>query len=153
MSKKKSLFQDFKEFAVKGNMIDLAVGIIIGSAFTKIVNSLVNAIIMPALGMLIGRFNFSNLQYVLKEAEYNAAGEVEKDAIILKYGEFIQAATDFFIIALVIFFFVRFLNSWKKKAEDPKNKEVPTPKDIELLSEIRDLLKAQNGSSANRNQT
>lgn len=134
-------------------MIDLAVGIIIGSAFTKIVNSLVNAIIMPAFGMLIGRFDFSKLQYTLKEAEYTAAGELDKEAVILKYGEFIQAATDFLIIALVIFFFIRFMNSWKKKAEDPANKEVPTPKDIELLSDIRDLLKAQNNSATNSNQT
>lgn len=138
---KKSFFQEFKEFSVKGNMIDLAVGIIIGTAFTRIVNSLVQSVLMPALGMLVGNFDFKHLQVVLKKAGVNESGEVLEEAVIIKYGEFIQAAFDFFIIALVIFAFVKLVNSWKNKAEDPENKEVPTPKDIQLLSEIRDLLK------------
>jgi large conductance mechanosensitive channel len=143
MAQKKSLYQEFKEFAVKGNMIELAVGIIIGTAFTKIVTTLVNAVIMPALGMLIGKFDFSQLQVVLKEVEHDADGKVLTEAVIIKYGEFIQAATDFLIIALVVFAFLKFMNKWKRKAEDPKNKEIPTPKDIELLTEIRDLLKTR----------
>lgn len=138
---KKSFFQEFKEFSVKGNMIDLAVGIIIGTAFTRIINSLVQSVLMPALGMIVGNFDFKHLQVILKEAEVNEAGKVTEEAVIVKYGEFIQASFDFLIIALIIFAFVKLINSWKTKAEDPGNKEIPTPKDIQLLSEIRDLLK------------
>lgn len=140
---KKSLYQEFKEFAVKGNMIDLAIGIIIGSAFTKIVNSLVQSVIMPALGMAVGSFDFKHLKVVLKEAELDASGGVVEEAVVVRYGEFIQATVDFIIVALIIFAFVKIINSWKNKAEDPGNKEVATPKDIQLLAEIRDLLKAR----------
>ena len=143
MSRKKSFFQEFKEFAVKGNMIDLAIGIIIGTAFTRIVNSLVQSVIMPALGMVVGNFDFKQLKWVLKEAERDAQGNIVEESVVVKYGEFIQAAADFIIIALIIFAFVKIINSWKTKAEDPANKEVPTPKDIQLLSDIRDLLKEQ----------
>ena len=143
MSRKKSFFQEFKEFAVKGNMIDLAIGIIIGTAFTRIVNSLVQSVIMPALGMVVGNFDFKQLKWVLKEAERDAQGNIVEESVVVKYGEFIQAAADFIIIALIIFAFVKIINSWKTKAEDPAIKEVPTPKDIQLLSEIRDLLKEQ----------
>ena len=144
---KKSFLQEFKEFAVKGNMIDLAVGIIIGTAFTRIVNSLVQSVLMPALGMFVGKFDFKHLQVVLQPAERDAQGNVIEEAVIIKYGEFIQAAFDFMIIALIIFAFVKLINSWKKKAEDPNNKEMPTPQDIQLLSEIRDLLKEQKKNS------
>lgn len=142
--KRNSLYQEFKKFAVKGNMIDLAVGIIIGTAFTKIVNSLVSDVIMPSLGMVLGKIDFSTLQYELQEAQVNEAGEVVREAVIVKYGNFIQAGFDFFLIALVIFVFIKIANSWKDKAEDPKNPAAPTPKDIELLSEIRDILKTRN---------
>lgn len=140
---KKSLYQEFKEFAVKGNMIDLAIGIIIGTAFTRIVNTLVQSVLMPAFGMAIGNFDFKHLKTVLRNAELDENGNVLKEAVIIRYGEFIQASVDFLIMALVIFAFVKLINSWKNKAEDPKNKEIPTPKDIQLLSEIRDLLKEQ----------
>jgi large conductance mechanosensitive channel len=133
--------KEFKAFAVKGNMIDLAVGIIIGTAFNKVIHSLVNSIFMPGLGMMIGKVDFKQLEYVLKEAEYDEAGKLISQSVVLKYGEFIQAVTDFVVIALVVFAVIKFINIWKKKAEDPKNKEIPTPKDIELLSEIRDILK------------
>lgn len=144
--KKSSLYQEFKKFAVKGNMIDLAVGIIIGTAFTKIVNSLVNDVMMPALGVVAGTIDFSNLQYVLREAETNPQGEVVNEAVILKYGNFIQSGFDFLMIAIVVFVFIKVANSWKDKAEDPKNTTAPTPKDIELLSDIRDILKSQSQS-------
>lgn len=141
---KKSFFQEFKEFSVKGNMIDLAVGIIIGTAFTRIVNSLVQSVLMPALGMVVGNFDFKHLRVVLKEAEVDASGKVLEEAVVVRYGEFIQACFDFLIVALIIFAFVKLINSWKNKAEDPGNKEIPTPKDIQLLTEIRDLLKDGN---------
>ena len=139
---KKSLLQEFKEFAVRGNLLDLAIGIIIGTAFTKIVNSFVQSIVMPALGMIVGNFDFKHLQWVLKPAVVEG-GAVVEEAVIIRYGEFIQAATDFFIIAVIVFAVVKLLNSWKNEAEDPKNPEIKTPKDIQLLSEIRDLLKEQ----------
>lgn len=122
-------------------MLDLAIGIIIGTAFTKIVNSLVQSVIMPGLGMAVGSFDFKHLKVVLKEAELDAAGQVIQEAVVVRYGEFIQATFDFVIIALIIFAFVKLINSWKNKAEDPGNKEIPTPKDIQLLTEIRDLMK------------
>lgn len=140
---KKSLYQEFKEFAVKGNMIDLAIGIIIGTAFTRIVNTLVQSVLMPALGMAVGSFDFKHLKLVLKEAELNERGNVVEEAVVVRYGEFIQAAFDFLIIAIVIFAFLKLINSWKNKAEDTENKEIPTPKDIQLLTEIRDLLQEQ----------
>lgn len=140
---KKSLYQEFREFAVKGNMMDLAIGIIIGTAFTRIVNTLVQSVLMPALGMAVGSFDFNHLKLVLKEAEVNESGNVVEEAVVVRYGEFIQAAFDFLIMAIVIFAFLKLINSWKNKAEDTQNKEVPTPKDIQLLTEIRDLLKEQ----------
>lgn len=140
---KKSLLQDFKDFAVRGNLLDLAIGIIIGTAFTKIVNTLVQAVIMPALGMLVGQFDFKHLEWVLKPAATDGSGKVVQEAVIIKYGELIQAATDFFIIALVVFLVVKVLNNWKNKAEDTQNQEVKTPQDIQLLTEIRDLMQEQ----------
>lgn len=145
---KKSLLQDFKDFAVRGNLLDLAIGIIIGTAFTRIVNSLVQSVIMPALGMVVGNFDFKHLQWVLKPAEVDATGSVVQEAVIIKYGEFIQAFTDFLIIAIIVFIVVKMLNSWKNEAEDPENPKVKTPKDIQLLTDIRDLLKEQNNKPA-----
>lgn len=147
MAKTKSLFQEFKQFAIRGNMVDLAVGLIVGTAFTKIVNTLVQSVIMPALGMVVGKFDFKKLEWVLKAAETDGSGQVVEEAVIVKYGELIQAVSDFVIIAIIIFAVVKLLNSWKDKAEDEKNTEIPTPKDIRLLTEIRDILK-ENGKSA-----
>ena len=144
---KKSLYQEFKEFAVKGNMLELAIGIIIGTAFTKVVNALVQSVLMPALGMIVGNFDFKYLQVVLQEGEFDAEGNEVVAPVIIKYGELIQAAFDFLIIAIVVFAVVKVMNSWKRKANDPENKEIPTPKDIQLLTEIRDLLKRENPST------
>ncbi|MDK2979297.1 MAG: large conductance mechanosensitive channel [Bacteroidales bacterium] len=138
------IYQEFKEFAVKGNMIDMAVGIIIGTAFGRIITSLVEDIIMPPFGFLLGKFNFATIKFVLKEAEYDAAGKLIHPAINVNYGNFIQVLLNFLIIAVAIFFIVKVINIIRRKADDPENKTVPTPKDIELLSEIRDLLKNKN---------
>lgn len=148
MTQKKSLFQEFKQFAIRGNMVDLAVGLVVGTAFTKIVNTLVQAVIMPALGMIVGRFDFKKLEWVLKSAVLDDQGKVVEESVIVRYGELIQAVSDFVIIAIIIFAVVKLLNSWKDKAEDTKNPEVPTPKDIQLLTEIRDLLKGSEESGA-----
>jgi len=137
-NKGSNLLAEFKAFAVKGNMIDMAVGIIIGAAFGKIVTSLVNDIIMPPLGVLLGGVNFTELSIVLKEA----VGETP--AVTLNYGSFIQVIVDFLIVAWAIFMMVKAINMAKKKeaAAPAPAPEPPAPSKEEiLLSEIRDLLK------------
>lgn len=136
------IIKEFKEFAIKGNMFDMAIGIIIGAAFSKIVTSLVNDIIMPLLGMLLGNINFRELSVVLKD-EVARDDVVIEPALNLTYGNFIQTSIDFLIIALCIFLVIKGLNRLRTKSEDETNPQVATPKDIELLSEIRDLLKDQ----------
>lgn len=134
------IVKEFKEFAVKGNMLDMAVGIIIGAAFGKIVSSLVNDIIMPPLGLLIGGLDFADYKATLKAASINNAGEAV-NAVTLNYGMFIQTAIDFLIIALVIFLVIKAMNKLKKK-EEAKPAEPPAPTKTEiLLEEIRNLLK------------
>lgn len=131
------LLQEFKTFAIKGNAIDMAVGIIIGAAFGKIITSIVSDIIMPPIGLLVGGVNFTDLKFVLKEA----VGDVP--AVTLNYGNFIQVAFDFLIIAFSIFMVIKLLNSAKKK-EEKKEEAKPAPepsKEEILLTEIRDLLK------------
>ncbi len=132
------IMQEFKEFAVKGNMIDMAVGIIIGAAFGKIVSSLVGDVIMPPIGVLLGGVDFSNLAITVQEAVGDAP------AVVIGYGKFIQTAIDFTIIALAIFIVVKAINSLKKKEEEaPKAEPEPTKEEL-LLMEIRDLLKERN---------
>ena len=138
------IFKEFKDFAIKGNMVDMAIGIIIGTAFGRIITSLVEDVIMPPFGYLLGKFNFATLKVVLKQAEIDSSGKVLKEAITLNYGNFIQVFLNFLIIAIVIFSVVKVINSFRQKANDPENTTVPTPKDIQLLSEIRDILKKQN---------
>jgi len=141
----KNIGREFKEFAVKGNMIDMAVGIIIGAAFGKIVSSLVNDIIMPPIGMLLGSVNFTDLKYVFKEAFIDAGG-IEQPAVSLNYGSFIQIIIDFLIVAFCVFLLVKGINKLRTLTEKKKENEsettpsIPT-KEEELLTEIRDLLK------------
>ena len=140
------IIAEFKKFAVKGNMMDLAVGIIIGAAFNKIVDVLVKQIIGPPLGFLTTGIEMSKLKLVLKAPEVNAAGEVIDPGVIIGYGLFLEAMLDFLIVAFTLFIIIRFINSLKEKAEDTKNVTVPTPKDIQLLTEIRDEMKRMNAS-------
>jgi len=136
-----ALLKEFKTFAMRGNVVDMAVGIIIGAAFGKIVSSLVADVITPPLGLLIGGINFSALAITLKEALLNADGTVLKPAVTINYGKFIQAAVDFIIVAFAIFMMVKAMNSLKKKEEaKPAPAPVPTPTE-NLLGEIRDILK------------
>ena len=137
-----SILKDFKDFAVKGNMIDLAVGIIIGAAFGKIIASLVSDIIMPPIGLLLGGMNFTDIHITMKDAIIDpSSGKILKEAVNLKVGNFIQALVDFTIIAFSIFMIVKGITKMKKqKAEAPVAPPAPT-KDQELLTEIRDLLK------------
>ncbi len=135
-----SLLKEFKEFAVKGNVVDLAVAVIIGGAFGKIVSSFVNDIIMPPLGVLLGGVDFKDLSVTLREAYVAESGE-EMAAVVLSYGNFIQNVVDFLIIAFVIFMAIKAMNSFKKKEEAaPAAPPAPTKSEV-LLEEIRDLLK------------
>lgn len=130
-----SLMKEFKEFAVKGNAIDMAVGIVLGIAFGKIITSLVSDIIMPPIGILIGGVNFANLVIILKEATGSAK------AVTLNYGVFIDTIIQFIIIAFSIFIVVKAINSMKKKKEEkPAAPPIPPRQEV-LLAEIRDLLK------------
>ncbi len=129
------ILNEFKTFAMKGNMVDMAVGIIIGAAFGKIVASLVNDILMPPLGLLLGGVNFTDLKVVMKAATEAAP------AVTWNYGSFIQVVIDFLIVAWVIFMFVKAMNAAKKKEEEAPAPPPAPSKEETLLSEIRDLLK------------
>lgn len=132
---------DFKQFIMKGNVFDMAIGIIIGGAFGKIVSSMVNDIIMPVVGLFVGGIDFQNLKYTLKAEELSAKGEVLKPAVTLNYGNFIQQTVDFLIIALCIFLFLRLMmNFKKKKVEASAAPPAPSAEEV-LLTEIRDILK------------
>ena len=138
------LLKEFKEFAVKGNVIDLAVGVIIGGAFGKIVSSFVNDVVMPPIGLLVGGVDFKDLNLVLKDATTNELGE-EVAAVTMNYGMFIQNVVDFAIIAFLIFMAIKGINKMNKKKEEapaPAAPPEPTPSE-KLLEEIRDLLKKQ----------
>ena len=146
------LWADFKKFAFKGNVVDMAVGVVVGGAFSKIVTSLVNDIIMPAIGKLTGGVNFADLKYIITPAD-EAAGIAEA---AIKYGAFIQNIVDFFLIAISVFFFVKLISMGREKLEAKKKAEEAAaaaakaaeeaakpkaPTQEELLTEIRDLLK------------
>lgn len=140
----KKLWNDFKAFIAKGNVLDMAVGVIIATAFGKIVSSLVNDILMPLLGLATGGIDFNDKVVVLSPEVVNEAGEVVKEAATLKYGSFIQNIIDFLIIALCIFFFTKAMAKVAektKKKEEEKPEEPKKPTQEELLTEIRDLLK------------
>ena len=130
------MVSEFKDFAMKGNVVDMAVGIIIGAAFGKIVASFVNDILMPPLGLAMGGVNFTDLSHVLKEAQ----GEVA--AVSINYGAFIQTIIDFLIIAFAVFMGIKAMNSMQKAREEEEAEAPPAPSAEEvLLTEIRDLLK------------
>lgn len=135
---KSSFLSDFKAFALKGNVVDMAVGVVIGGAFGKIVSSLVSDVIMPPIGVLVGGVDFSDLSVTLKAATEEAA------AVTLNYGAFLQTIIDFLIIAFSIFVLIRVMTNLTKKrqaAEAPATPEPPAPsEEVKLLSEIRDLL-------------
>lgn len=132
--------KEFKEFAMRGNVLDMAVGIIIGGAFGKIVSSFVSDIIMPPLGMLIGGINFTNLKIVLKHAVVEG-GQAVTPEVSLNYGNFLQQTLDFIIIAFAIFLLVKGVNRLSRKKEEAPAEPAPPPADVQLLTEIRDLLK------------
>ncbi len=133
-----SLFKEFKNFAIKGNMIDMAVGIIIGTAFNNVVSTLVKKVVMPPLSLLTDDVKLGDKKYILRQAAEGV------DEVAIGYGELMEVLIDFLIIAFTIFVVIKFINRFKKKSEDPKNKDVETPKNIELLSNIERLMEEQN---------
>ncbi|WP_291868987.1 large conductance mechanosensitive channel protein MscL [Maribacter sp.] len=134
----KNFIQEFKTFAVKGNMIDMAIGIIIGTAFNKVVNTLVKKVLMPPLSLLSPGVSLVDKKIVLREAT-----EGIKE-VAIGYGELLEVLVDFGIISLTIFVVLKFINHFKDRAEDPEDKTVATPKDIELLASLERLMKQQN---------
>ncbi|MCB1896567.1 MAG: large conductance mechanosensitive channel protein MscL [Zoogloeaceae bacterium] len=138
-----SFISEFKEFAVKGNVVDMAVGIIIGAAFGKIVDSLVKDLVMPVMGKLIGGVDFRNLYINLGDKAYESMEAAEKaGAPLIKYGMFINTVIDFLIIAMAIFVAIKVINKLKRQEEAPAEPAPePDPEDVVLLREIRDLLK------------
>lgn len=136
------ILKDFKEFAMRGNVVDLAVGVIIGGAFGKIVASLVADVIMPPIGLMVGGVTFTDLKVVMKPAE--VIDGVEKAAVTLNYGNFIQVTFDFLIVAFAIFMFINLINKMNRKKEvapaPPPPPPAPTKEEV-LLAEIRDILK------------
>ena len=144
----KKFFQEFKAFAMRGNVVDMAVGVVIGGAFGKITTSIVNDIIMPVISVLTGGVSFESWKLVLKDAVINTAGEVEKAEIAITFGNTIAIILDFIIIAFAVFCMVKALNSLHRKTEEPAPAPEPEPEPAppaptseELLAEIRDLLK------------
>ena len=137
------LIKEFKEFAMRGNVLDMAVGIVIGGAFGKIVSSFVEDILMPPIGVLLGGVNFSDLKIVFKQAVMDGENVVTPE-VALRYGNFIQVIFDFLIVAFAIFMLLKAVNKFnKKKEEAPAAPEAP-PADVQLLTEIRDLLQKKN---------
>jgi large conductance mechanosensitive channel len=137
------MLEEFKNFAMKGNVVDMAVGVIIGTAFGKIVTSIVADVIMPPIGVLLGGVNFSDLAITIKEATKTATG-ADVPAVVIAYGKFIQTVIDFTIVTVVIFLIIKLMSSLKKNSEETPAPEKPEPAPTNeeiLLTEIRDLLK------------
>lgn len=130
-----SMIKEFKTFAMKGNVVDMAVGIIIGVAFGKIISSFVGDVLMPPIGLMLGGLDFSNLSLTLK------TGSEGVEPVMLKYGVFINTVIDFLIVAFAIFMAIKAMNSMKKKEEEKPAAPPAPPADVQLLTEIRDLLK------------
>lgn len=142
----KKFFNEFKEFAVRGNVMDMAVGVVIGTAFGKITTSLVNDVFMPLIGLLVGGIDLGQLNIVLKPEVLDETGEVVTGAVTLGLGAFLSTVIDFILMAFVIFLMVKAINQLHKlgkKNEEEEPEEEPAPTSEELLTEIRDLLKEQ----------
>ena len=139
---KSTFLQDFKAFAMRGNVMDMAVGVIIGGAFGKIITSVVSDIIMPPIGLLVGGVNFTDLKWEMKPAQ--EIDGVMQEAVTLNYGNFLQTAFDFIIIAISIFIFIRLISKLSRKKEEAPAAPPAPSKEEALLTEIRDLLKEQN---------
>ena len=140
----KKLIQEFKDFAVKGNMMDMAIGIIIGASFNSVIDVLVKKVMMPPLSLLSDGVNLENKKLILRNAQPNEIAELSVQEVAINYGQLIETFIDFLIVGFTIFLVIKFINKLNKQAENPKDQTVPTPKIIELLLEMNELLKEQN---------
>ncbi len=138
------LFKEFKEFAVKGNMMDMAIGIIIGASFNKVIDVLVKKVMMPPLSLLTNGINFQEKRIILRDIVFDNSGNVITDEVAIGYGALSEALLDFAIIGFTIFIVVKFMNRLRTKAQDTKDTTVETPKDIQLLTDLTELLQEQN---------
>lgn len=138
------LLKEFKEFAVKGNMMDMAIGIIIGAAFNKVIDVLAKQVLLPPLSLLSDGMSFQDKKLVLREAVVDASGTVTATEVAVAYGALIEVFLDFLIIGFTIFIVVKAMNRLRNKAQDIKDETVETPKDIELLSDLKNLMEEQN---------
>jgi len=138
------LLTEFKEFAVKGNMMDMAIGIIIGAAFNKVIDVLAKQVILPPLSLLTDGVNFSDKKLVLRDEIMDATGAIVTSEVAVAYGKLSEVFLDFLIIGFTVFIIVKFMNRLRNKSHDAKDKTVVTPKDIQLLSDLKDLMEEQN---------
>ncbi len=141
--KKMNLIKEFKEFAVKGNMMDIAIGVIVGASFNKVVDVLVKQILMPPLSLLTNGINFENKKIILREGIIEG-NIIKTEEVAIGYGSLFEVTLDFIIVGVTVFLVVKFINILRNKAEDPKDETLKTPKDIELLNELTELIKEQN---------
>ena len=144
------LIKEFKEFAVKGNMIDIAIGLIIGASFNKVVDVLVKQIFLPPLSLLTDGVNWENKKIILRES-LTENGSAKLEEIAIGYGKLIEVLVDFLVVGITVFLVVKFINILRNKAEDPNDITLTTPKDIELLNKVTELLKKQNEILENKN--
>ncbi len=139
-----SFLKEFKEFAVKGNMMDMAIGIIIGASFNNVIDVLVKQVFMPPLSLLTDGLNFHNQRVVLRDPVLDSQGETIVTEVAIEYGILIETFLDFLVVGFTIFIVVKAMNRLKDKGDDPKNDVVKTPKDIQLLSKLTALMEEQN---------
>jgi len=138
------IIKEFKEFAIKGNMVDMAVGIIIGTAFNAVVNTLVKEVVSPPLSLMTEGIKFADRKWILREGIAEAGGIKEVHEVAIGYGALLESLIDFLIIGFTIFIVIRLMNRFRNKAQDPEDKREVTPKDIELLSKMNHLMEEQN---------
>ncbi|MDN3493341.1 large conductance mechanosensitive channel protein MscL [Winogradskyella bathintestinalis] len=138
------LLKEFKEFAVKGNMMDMAVGIIIGAAFNKVIDVLAKQVILPPISLLTDGVTFGDKKWVLREASVDASGTTITEEVAVAYGQLSEVFLDFIIIGFTVFIIVKFMNRLRARSQDTKDKTVVTPKDIQLLSDLKELMQEQN---------
>jgi len=136
------MLKEFRDFVARGNVVDMAVGVIIGAAFGKIITSLVNDVVMPLIGKLVGGVNFADLAIVLTPAQFGADGKETAAAVLLKYGAFLQSIIDFTLVAFAVFMAVKLINTLHKREEAPAAPAGPSD-EVVLLTEIRDALKSR----------
>ena len=139
-----SLLKEFKEFAVKGNMMDMAIGIIIGASFNKVIDVLVKKVLIPPLSLLSSGINLQHKSLVLREAVTDTSGAILTTEVAIGYGALMEAFLDFLLIGLTVFIVVKFMNRLRTRAQDTKDTTVVTPKDIQLLTNLTELMQEQN---------